>query len=107
MSRIPAKRSLNTFAPRIASPLTIPGYFVMRRPSRLGVVTVSMMARSYGTRARVIRARRGISSRRARVPALDVARDLPRVRVEVPGVDPHPVEDRVRPVLGVRAVALP
>src|SRR3954453_17178803 len=42
MSRMPANRSRKMFAPRIASPLTSPRYWVITRPSRLGVVTTSM-----------------------------------------------------------------
>ncbi len=41
-SRMPARKSRNTFAPRMASPLTRPRYFTMRWPSRPGVVVISM-----------------------------------------------------------------
>src|SRR5262245_3650084 len=43
MWRMPANTSLNTFAPRMASPVTMPRYFVIRRPSIPGVVVVSMV----------------------------------------------------------------
>src|SRR5215217_2445683 len=42
MSRTPANRSRKILAPRIASPLTSPRYWVITRPSRLGVVTTSI-----------------------------------------------------------------
>src|SRR6188768_2034339 len=42
MSRMPAKTSMNTLAPRIASPVTRPRYLVMRVPSMFDVVVTSM-----------------------------------------------------------------
>src|SRR5918996_5247960 len=46
MSRMPANTSLNTLAPRIASPVTIPRYSVVARPSTDGVV-VTIIPRAY------------------------------------------------------------
>src|SRR5262245_60456374 len=50
MSRMPANTSLNTFAPRMASPVTMPRYFVIRFPSIPGVVVVSMLSHSSSPR---------------------------------------------------------